>query len=68
MTAENQRLFCDAVKKTASVQHVQEWLDGSLKEFADMIMRMERGEQPLSKSDWVVVVPPDGDRIGPGWR
>ena len=67
MTVENQRLFCDAVKRAASLDHDEEWLKRSLSEFADMVARMERGEPPLSKSNWVKVVPPEGERIGPGW-
>jgi hypothetical protein len=67
MTVENQRLFCDAVKRAASLHHEDEWLERSLSEFADMVARMERGELPLSKSDWVEVVPPKDERIGPGW-
>jgi hypothetical protein len=67
MTVENQRLFCDAVKCAASLEHDENWLKRSLSGFADMIERMERGEPPLSKSDWTKVVPPEGERIGPGW-
>jgi hypothetical protein len=67
MTVENQQLFCDAVKRAASSHHREEWIARSLSAFADMVARMERGEPPLSKSDWVDVVPPEGERIGPGW-
>jgi hypothetical protein len=67
MTVENQRLFCDAVKRAVLLHHEDEWLESCLFEFADMVARMERGEPPLSKSDWVEVVPPKGERIGPGW-
>lgn len=67
MTVENQRLFCDAVKRAASIDHDEEWLDHSLFEFADMVARMECGEPPLFKSDWVEIVPHEGERIGPGW-
>ena len=67
MTGENQRLFCDAVKLAASLDRDEEWLKRSLSDFAEMVARMELGEPPLSKSDWVDVVPPEGERIGPGW-
>ena len=33
---------------------------------ADMIECAERGEPPLSLSDWVCVEPPSGKRLGPG--
>lgn len=66
-TLENQRLFCDAVKRAASLRRDEEWLEHSLSEFAEMVACMERGEPPLSRSDWVDVLPPKGDRIGPGW-
>jgi hypothetical protein len=32
-----------------------------------MIVRGERGEHPLSKSDWIRVVPATGGLVGPGW-
>jgi hypothetical protein len=67
MTEENQQLFCDAVKRAASAHRDEEWLARCLGDFADMIARMERGEPPLSKSDWVDVFPPEGERMGPGW-
>jgi hypothetical protein len=34
---------------------------------AEMIECAERGEPPLSLSDWVCVEPPSGKRLGPGW-
>ena len=67
MTLENQQLFCDAVKRAALVHHDEEWPARSLSDFADMISRMERGELPHTKSDWIHVLPPRGERIGPGW-
>jgi hypothetical protein len=66
MTAENQRLFCDAVKRAAALDHEEAWLKGGMGEFADMVARMERGEPPLSKSDWGVVLPPVGVLFGRG--
>jgi hypothetical protein len=67
MTEENQKDFCDAVKRAASVVRENELLTRCLNDFADMVARMEGGEPPLSRSDWVIVVPQDGERIGPGW-
>jgi hypothetical protein len=67
MTPENQRLFCDAAKHAASAGRDNETQGRCLCDLADMVYRMERGEPPLSKSDWVRVVPPEGGRIGPGW-
>lgn len=67
MTDANQGLFCDAVKRAAAIPQGDEWLARWLADFADMVARMERGEPPLSKSDWGAVVPPEGERIGPGW-
>jgi hypothetical protein len=67
MTKENQLLFCDAVKRAASLDHEEDWLNGMLTEFAEMVACMDRGEPPLSKSHWREVVPPKGERMGPGW-
>lgn len=67
MTVENRQLFCEAVTRAASMNHEDEWLKRGLSDFAEMVARMKRGEPPLSKSDWVEVVPPEGERIGPGW-
>jgi hypothetical protein len=67
MTAENQRLFCQAAKRAAVVEHAEQWLRGCLGDLADMVVRCERGEPPLSKSDWREVPPPEGGPIGPGW-
>lgn len=65
MTVENQKLFCEAVKRSALVDHPDAWLTGCLCELADMIERGERGEPPHSKSDWREVVPPEDGLIGP---
>lgn len=67
MTKENQKVFCDAAKHAAPKNRDEEWLKDCIEDLSDMVQRMERGEPPLSKSDWVVVVPPEGGRIGPGW-
>jgi hypothetical protein len=67
MTAENQRLFCQAAKRAAKAAHAEDWLPAALDELVDMIVRWERGELPLSKSHSRVVPPLEGERIGPGW-
>ena len=68
MTAENQHQLCEGIKRAATVSREEEWLARCLSEFADMVVRMERGEPPSSKSDFGPVgVPPNGERIGPGW-
>ena len=66
MTAQNQRLFCDAARQAASMPQSEEWLSHILFELDDMIARMDRGEPPSSKSDWTRVTPPENKRIGPG--
>jgi hypothetical protein len=67
MTPENQRLFCQAAKRAALADDVEEWLRACIGDLADMVARYERGEPPLSKSDWREVLPPEGGPIGPGW-
>jgi hypothetical protein len=67
MTVENQQQFCDAAKRAALAEHSEEWLRGCLSDLAEMVVRGERGEPSLSKSDWREVVPPKGGPIGPGW-
>lgn len=67
MTAENQRLFCEAVKLAAINSAAVEPLQSCLYDLADMVGRVEQGEPPLSKSDLRSVYEPHGDRIGPGW-
>jgi hypothetical protein len=67
MTPENQRPFCRAAKNAAPPADAEDWLRSCLEDLADMVARYERGEPPLSKSDWREVVPPEGGPIGPGW-
>jgi hypothetical protein len=68
ITAENQRLFCQAVKHAALADHAESWLKSCLDDLGDMVDRYERGEPALSKSDWREVWPPKGGPIGPGWN
>lgn len=67
MTPENQQLFCEAVKRLQSAINTEDWLKECIVDLTDMVVRVERGEPPLSKSDWREVVPPEGEVIGPGW-
>lgn len=67
MTKENQQLFSDAAKRARFATNTEEWLKSSIDDLAEMVEQMERGEPPLSKSDWREVVPPHGDPIGPGY-
>jgi len=67
LTPENQDHFCEGVKRAADVPRDEEWHRRCLRDFADMVARMERGEPPLSKSDLVAVLPLGAERVGPGW-
>jgi hypothetical protein len=74
LTPANQRLFHNAVleaaKRCAESAEAFDWLDlgrESLVDLGDMVVRADRGEAPLSRSDWREVVPSEGRRIGPGW-
>jgi len=74
LTPPNQRLFHNAVleaaKRCAASQEAFDWLDlgrDSLIDLGDMVIRADRGETPLSRSDWREVVPSEGRHIGPGW-
>ncbi len=69
LVPENQRLFCQAAKAAASRigPDAPEWLAESLSKLSDMVVRYERGELPLSLSDWVEVVPSEGRHLGPSW-
>jgi hypothetical protein len=67
MTAENQRLVCQAVKRAAAADIAENWLKSCLGDLADMVDRYKRGEPSLSRSDWREVRPPEGGPIGPGW-
>jgi hypothetical protein len=69
LTPMNQRLICEAAKRAASSGRAShpEWLADCLCKLSDMVARFERGEPPLSRSDWVEIVPSEGRKIGPGW-
>ena len=67
LTVENQRLFHDAALKAAQNHPPEEDESESLLDLSDMLVRADRGEPPLSRSDWREVVPSEGKRIGPGW-
>jgi hypothetical protein len=59
MTPEYQRFFCRAAKTIPLPAQAEDWLRNCLEDLADMVARYERGEPPLSRSDWREVVPPD---------
>ena len=69
LTTGVQRLICEAATRAArrDAAGCPEWLADCLSELSDMVARFERGEPPLSRSDWVEVVPREGRKIGPGW-
>jgi hypothetical protein len=70
MNFEYQNMFQEAIKRAASdsknrYADKNESITNSLNKLADMVYRIERGEEPLSLSDWDKVVPTKGDHIGP---
>src|SRR5512133_2616404 len=69
LTHENQRRFHDAAKranrKASSDSDLV--LKKCLSDLADMVDRADKGEPPLSLSDWTVVEPPSGKCLGPDW-
>jgi hypothetical protein len=73
LMTENQRLFHQAARRAGERagsdqrENWPDWLCASLKDLADMAARADRGEPPLSRSEWREVVPSKGRRIGPGW-
>jgi hypothetical protein len=74
LTPENQRLFHEAALragKLATSPAAAKWdkmLVDCLVHLSDMVERADRGEAPLSLSDWVSVKPSEGKKIGPGWE
>lgn len=66
MNSEHQKLLCQAIKDAACVDHSDDVLDYWLDELADMVLRYERGEPPLSKSDWRNVSLPGDEPIDLG--
>jgi len=73
LTTVNQRLFhaavLAAVRKLNESPEVLAWLEAPecLVDLGDMVLRADRNEPPLSRSDWREVVPSQGRQIGPGW-
>jgi hypothetical protein len=65
LAPKHQQAFCEAAKNAVAPPNAPDWLKMCLDDFADMVVRCERGEPPLSKSDWREVLPPEGDPIGP---
>jgi len=69
LTNENQRRFHDAAKRAnrTSRSNSDLALKECLSDLADMVDRADKGESPLSLSDWTVVEPPTGKCLGPDW-
>src|SRR5262249_48666055 len=70
LTVENQQLFHQASKRAgarARSDDRAEWLRNALVDLADMAERADRGEPPLSRSDWREVIASQGRQVGPGW-
>lgn len=73
LTPGNQRLFHDAAleaaRRYAESPEAFDWLEApeSLVDLGDMIMRGDRGEPPLSRSDCREVFPTEAKQAGPGW-
>jgi hypothetical protein len=74
LTPQNQRLFHEAAHRAGALARSAdgfawpEWLRECLADLADMAARADRGEPPLSRSEWREVVPSQGRRVGPGWE
>jgi hypothetical protein len=74
LTPQSQRLFhnaaLEAAKRCTESSEAFDWLDlgrESLIELGHMVTCADRGEPPLSHSDWREVVPSKGRHAGPGW-
>jgi hypothetical protein len=69
LTDANQHRFQEAIKKANDRVSVgsSSVLKVCLSDLADMVERAQRGETPLSRSDWTSVAPPQGKHVGPGW-
>jgi hypothetical protein len=67
LTDENIRLFCQGAKEAAKQIQEGDRYARSLRDLAEMIERMERGEPPLLMSDSPYLIPSAPERIGPGW-
>jgi hypothetical protein len=69
LTPESQSLICEAAKRAAARSGAgrPEWLADCLCKLSDMVTPLERGEPPLSRSDWVVAAPSGSRKIGPVW-
>lgn len=67
LTPGNQRLFCEAAKKAATVHHPEKYLREWVGRLAEMVRQMERGEGPMALTQAPDIVPEEEGRIGPGW-
>jgi hypothetical protein len=72
LTVDNQRLSHTAARRAgermqSELGEEDYWARKSAVELAEMVSRADRGEPPLNHSDWTVVVPSEGRKVGPGW-
>jgi len=72
LTVENQHLFHRAAqlageRMQSEMGEQANWARKCAVSLADMVARADRGEAPLSRSDWREVTPPTGRKLGPGW-
>ena len=67
MTVENQRLFCEAAKRAASIHRDEEWLLRNLSDLADMVSRVERGSRRCRDPIGSTCCPRRTNGFGPGW-
>jgi hypothetical protein len=67
VTAANQLLFLEAVKRANLAGSPDPVLRRCLASLAEKFACWERGEPSLSNSDWDAVLPVEGGPIGPGW-
>ena len=70
LTEPNRKLFESAVRgaeAAAGPRAPVEDVAVALGRLREMLRQCDNGRPPLALSDWTDVVPPDGNRIGPGW-
>jgi hypothetical protein len=73
LTNANQRLFYRAARVAGDRFQSEEsgellsWKKKCCTALADMVARAERGEPPLTRSDWTTIEPSKGRKLGPGW-
>src|SRR5579872_2917036 len=63
LTEINQQIFCTAAKAACLAARKEERESNRMADLADMIIRYQRGEPALSKSDWRSVLSPEKGMI-----